>query len=131
MDEEMQIYIDKRLDHWAEWVLKGNWGNRGYPSKNVLYEWIKMGCVISKAKGRQPLPCDEEAEEVERCVIEMAKQRPKIALALRTEYLIRGTMKQKSKCIHSSLAQFKVDLQMAKQWLAGWFSARSLKQICA
>lgn len=129
-DDAMQIYIEKRLDHWAEWVLKGNWGCQGYPTKNILYDWIKMGCVLSstkgkKAKGQLPLlPCDEEAEEIEHCIMEMHKQNPKIALALRLKYLSQGTTHQKSKSIHSSGTQFKAHVNMARQWLAGWFSAR-------
>ena len=130
-DDKMQIYIDKRLDHWAEWVLKGNWSGQGYPIKSILYDFMNLGCVLPKAKGRLPLPYDEDAEEMERCVMQMAKQKPKIAFSLRIQYLTQGTIQQKSKYTHSSLSKFKMDVQMAKQWLTGWFSANFAKSICA
>ena len=131
MNEEIDTsaYLEKRLDHWAQWVLKGNQNGQGYPSKSSLYDWMKMGGVVVQAQSKPPLPCDDDAEEIERCVMEMAKQRPRIALALRMQYLTSGTIQQKSKTTHLSSAQFKINLQMAKQWLAGWFSARFVRRI--
>ena len=133
MNEEMDAsaYLEKRLDHWAQWVLKGTRNNQGYPSKSILYDWMKRGGVVIQAQNKPPLPCDDDAEEIEYCVMQMARQRPRIALALRIQYLTQGTIRQKAKTTHLSFAQFKMDVQMAKQWLTGWFSAHFVRRIKA
>ena len=129
-EKNTSVYLEKRLDHWAEWILKGNQHGQGYPSKSILYDWMKMGGVVVQAQNKPPLPCDEDAEEIEYCVIAMYKQNPRIATALRLKYLSRSTTHQKARDLHSSDTQFKAYVQMAKQWLAGWLSARIERPRC-
>ena len=93
---------------------------------------VKLDLVIFSDTGSEPqfvydyfdrvMPYDEDAEEIEQCVKKMAQQKPKTAEALRIQYLYRGTLHQKAKKINMSDTQFKVYVQMAKQWIAGWIA---------
>jgi hypothetical protein len=115
-------YVEKRLHHWARWYSQGNFNGLGFPSENIAYVLMTVGALI-KSTGAKPLPCDEEAEEIETLVTEMAKHNINMASALRVNYFTRKKARARSDVIDASPAQFKIYIQMAKQWLAGRLSA--------
>ena len=111
-NHDMKSYLEERLDHWARWMLKGQWGGLGYPTQSILYDWLKRGCVGIKMPRSRRVPYNEAAEEIEAYVVELSRQEPKPALALCIYYLSRGTIEHKAKEMRTSLAQFKIYLNM-------------------
>ena len=123
--KSMQKRVEKRLAEWADWMVR-NSINLGYPTQSILYQWLKQGCVtIQRTKSTEkPISFNDSVDEMERCIVELSKQEPKLALALRLEYLTELPIIKKSRKIHISYAQFTIYLRMAKQWLAGRLSRR-------
>jgi hypothetical protein len=122
MSEPFVMYVEERLQQWAEWYSRGNWYGLGYPSCSIEYRLMKEG-VIVKTTGPKPFPSHEEAEEIELLVNEIAKQNEKIALALRCQYFGHRRSRERAKLLGVSYAQFRVYVDLGRQWLAGRLSA--------
>jgi hypothetical protein len=116
-------YVERRLDHWAKWYSSGNSYGLGYPSEKIEYVLMTVGIMV-KSTAAKPVPSDEEAEEIEALVTEMAIQNDKIASALRSQYYGNGLLADRAKKLGISYPQFKIYVDMARQWLAGRLSAR-------
>lgn len=125
MNDEFVKYVEERLHQWAEWYSRGNLYGLGYPSCSMEYRLMTEGIVV-KSTAPKPLPCHEEAEEMEGLVKEMAKQNSHMAIAIRCYYFTYGALRIKAKKLHISHSQFKYYVNMAHQWLAGRMSAVSL-----
>ena len=125
MNKDIQNSIENKLEQWATWYIKSGDYGLGYPSKAVEARIMEHD-VYCRTAGPKYLPSNETAEEIEVLITEMFKQTPKIALALREEYFSRGTLPQKAKNIGVSRSQFKVCVDMAKQWLAGRLSRNNV-----
>ncbi len=121
-DHNFMQYVEKRLDQWVRWFSRGNSYGIGFSSQSIEYTLMTVGIVI-KSTAQRSLPCDEEAEEIEALVVEMAKHNIKMADALRIHYFERKKSRERSDEIDLSATQFKLYVNMAKQWLAGRLSA--------
>jgi hypothetical protein len=127
MDDKFIEYVDQRLDQWATWYSSGNSYGLGYPQRSMEHVLMTEG-VVSKAATPKYLPCNEEAEEIEALVVEMAKQNKKMAFILRYYYFEPGALRAKAENFsadHSSISwkKFKDYVDMARQWMAGRLSA--------
>lgn len=121
-NEDFMAYVENRLEHWASWFNSGNKYGLGFNSETIGYILMTLGVII-KPTGGKPSSVDEDAEEIEALVTEMAKQNNKIAAALRLHYFDRKKSRDRADAIHMSATQFKHHVKMAKQWLAGRLSA--------
>lgn len=121
-EDNFMNYVDKRLDSWARWYSKGNHYGVGYHSETIEYALMTVGVLISSTS-QKPLPCNEEAEEIEEFVTEMSKHDDKIAEALRVHYFKNKKTRERSDELEMSATQFKVYVKFAKHWLAGRLSA--------
>lgn len=124
MNDNMQ-YVEERLQQWAEWYSRGNLFGLGYPPCSLEYRLMTEGVVV-KSTGPRPIACNEEAEEIERFVREIAKQNNKIALALRCQYfgyMGRRKSREHAELLRMSYARFRVYVAMGRQWVAGRLSA--------
>ena len=113
-------YIEQRLKAWANYYLRyGDYG-LGFPKKSLVAT-IMEGTGYTPGQGRAPqsIPENEAAEQMECLVNELALQNAKLATALRAYYFGVGSVKQRAQSIHVSYAHFRVQLDMAIQWLAG------------
>ncbi|MCD6040302.1 MAG: hypothetical protein K0S27_1702 [Gammaproteobacteria bacterium] len=119
--EDFMIYVEKRLEHWAKWFKGGNHPGLGFRSETIEYVLMTVGIMI-KSTGVKPLPFDEDAEEIEALVTEMASYNSKIAAALRIYYFDRRKSRDRAYAIQLSATQFNHYVNMAKQWLAGRLS---------
>jgi hypothetical protein len=128
MNEEFIHYVDRRLDEWANWYSKGNSYGLGYPQRSMEYILMTEGSLI-KYSVPQHLPCNEDAEEIEMLICEMAKQNKTMAYILRYHYFSTGALRGKAKNFSSdytsiSYRKFKEYVDLARQWLAGRLSAK-------
>jgi hypothetical protein len=121
--EDFILYVEKRLEHWAQWFNSGHHHGLGFHSETIEYILMTVGVMI-KSTGTRPLPMDEEAEEIEALVTEMAKYNSKMAAALRIHYFDRKKSRDRADAIQIAASQFKNYVSMAKQWLAGRLSAK-------
>ena len=121
--DDFMEYVEKRLDQWVRWFSHGNSYGIGYSSHSIEYTLMTVGILV-KSTAPKPLPCDEDAEEIEALVVEMAKQNNKMAAALRIHYFDKKKSRARSDEIEVSATQFKLYVNMARQWLAGRLSAR-------
>jgi hypothetical protein len=64
----------------------------------------------------------EKAEEIEKLVREMALQNQSMALALRSYYFNRYSLRKQAKSAGISHTQLKALVDMAKQWVVGRLS---------
>ncbi len=122
-DDNFMNYLEQRLEHWARWYSKGNYSGLGYHSETIEYVLMTVGVVI-KSTAIQPVPCDEEAEEIEALVREMTKHNEKMAMMLRIHYFGSGLVSERAEKLGMSYGRFRVYVDMARQWLAGRLSAR-------
>ena len=125
--ENVGKYVEKRLQEWADWFIRGNTYGIGYPPESFI-TMLEKGITAKKKKTfKIPiLPTNESAEEMEKFVVEMAHQNRQMADALRKYYFGREpTLQLKAKIFGVSGAQFKILLGMARQWLAGRLSVNT------
>ncbi len=116
-------YVQRRLQEWAEWFSRGNFYGLGYPSCSIEYRLMREGS-ITKHSGSRPLPCNTEAEEIEKLVKELSEQNNNLAIALRCFYFTNGSLRVKAKNVAISHVYLKYYVDMAHQWLMGRLSAK-------
>lgn len=121
IDENFLDYVEARLQQWAKWFSHGGFNGLGYPSCSIIYRLMTIG-IINKNTGSQPLPFNEEAEEIEILINEMAKQNKMMADVLRFNYFIEGGARIKAKEFDMPRLKFERYVEMATQWLAGRLS---------
>lgn len=121
-------YIEMRLEEWAKWFSRNDYRHLGYPSESLEFRHLNNGGVIHKNYGSKASFCNVDAEEVEKIIVLMKQVEPKAAAALCQEYLDWRCQSSKAKAIGVSLAQYKVNLALARQWLQGWFCAHFYKK---
>lgn len=113
-------YLEMRLNQWAEWFSRDN-QYLSYPSCSIEYRLMKNGIIVPSTAPKQ-IPCNEEAEEIEALVKEMAEYNNEMALALRLRYFEKGMVKKRHAALNVSYSQFRFYISMARQWLAGRLS---------
>lgn len=114
--------VQTRLEEWAEWYSRGQVYGLGYSSCRLDYRI--MTSVQTHRKGGQSLPSHPAAEEIESWVCEMAQHNQLMALALRAHYFHGGSLRAKAALLKISHTQFKFQVSMGEQWLAGRLSSR-------
>lgn len=117
--ENMLSYVERRLEEWGHWYSHGNLYGLGYPPCSIEYRLMKEGNVRTQPKGQRFLPVNENAEEIEKWVQEMALQNAAMALALRHYYFNRYSLRKQAKEAGISHMQLKALLDMGKQWVVG------------
>ena len=122
IDENFLGYVEERLDQWAKWFSEGNSYGMGYSPCSIEYRLMTVG-IINKSSGPKPLAYNEEAEEIESLICELAKQDKLTAEVLRYHYLQKGSFRDKSKAFNISHNQFSHFVDMAHHWLAGRLTA--------
>src|SRR5688572_12327733 len=120
--EQMLAYVERRLDEWGHWFARGNSYGLGYPSCSIEYRLMREGIVRTQPKGQRHTPINENAEEMEQFVKELALQNQKLALALRDYYVNQCSLRKQAKQAGISHTQLKVWVDMGKQWVIGRLS---------
>ena len=116
----MLARLQARLEAWAEWCTRGGiWGR--YPRQSLEYRLFK-GFGHPAHPGPPFCPSHPEAEEIEAWVVELHRQNPPLAQALRVQYFQAGSSRSKGQCLGISHTQFQLRLKMAEHWLAGRLS---------
>ncbi len=123
-NDYLDEYLESRLCEWAEWLRSGNQLGIGYPRRSIL-ALIKEGKVITK--NRQfcsVIETNDNAEEIENLVREMAQYKRVMAEALRNYYLDRLSLRRCARQFKISHMHYKLYIEMAKQWLIGRLSVK-------
>src|SRR5205823_4172501 len=105
------------------WYSSGNSYGLGYPRRSIEHAMMTEGFSDKTAKSKF-LPSNDEAEEIERFVVEMEKQNKKMGIVLRFHYFEPGALRTQAENFsekHSDISYntFKDYVDMARYWLAG------------
>jgi hypothetical protein len=121
--EQMLLYVERRLDEWANWYSRGNGYGLGYPPCSVEYRLMHEGIVRTSPPGQRPIPVHASAEEIEHLVQMLSRQRPPLADALRDYYFRGGSLREHARASGTSHTKLQRHVQQARHWLAGWLTA--------
>lgn len=129
-DEKTLNYVEYRLQQWADWYTRGNLYGIGYPSTSTEYRLMTEGNIV-RNPGAILAPTHDGAEEMEILVKKMSEQNRVMALVLRCHYFTHDSLRLKANYlkkydIHISHNHFKQYVDMAKQWIIGYFSSHTL-----
>lgn len=120
----MDKYVEHRLTQWAKWYRHHD-EHLGYPKESLESRHLTNGGVTHSNLGKPVLPCNPVAEDLERIITFMRQHDEKISKALCQEYLSCMEQSYKARGLGISLAQFKIQVALARQWLKGWFWANN------
>ena len=115
----LDTYLEDRLLEWGEWLKTGNYYNIGYPRQSSIAMFAEGRCINQGLKSRPTLDTHEAAEEMEKLVTTMAHYNPLMANCLRRYYLDQLSLRSSAQKMGVSHTQFKLYVQLAKQWLVG------------
>lgn len=121
MTNDFMIYLEYRLDQWAQWYSVYAYG-LGYPPCSNEYHFMTVGILVPSSKVPDTGYTNYEAEEIEDLVKQMAQFNSVMAEALRCHYFVSGALRSKCKRLHMSHTHFKHCVDMAHHWLAGRLS---------
>jgi hypothetical protein len=110
-------YVEKRLEGWARWFSMHNDPGLGFHSYTREYVLMTLGTIVQTNTIKQ-MPCDEEAEEIEYYVSEMARYDEKLAKILCTHYIGKGPVSDRAKKLGLSYSRFRSCVDMARHWMA-------------
>jgi DNA-directed RNA polymerase specialized sigma subunit len=120
---DIDDYLETRLLEWAEWLSTGNHFNIGYQRESsiAMFSEGKSICRNDKAI-KTNVDTNEQAEQIEKMVCEMAQYKPIMSDCLRHQYLHQKSLRDSAKKLGISHTQYKLYVQMAKLWLVGRLS---------
>jgi hypothetical protein len=119
MANDMDCYVEHRLQEWANWYARNQDCGLGYPRRSIEGRLLDEGGFLTKSKGYRRELTHPGAEEIEKLIGEMSAYNRDLAKAIREEYIKNNTQAGKAKSLSISLSQFKLYLKMAKAWLSG------------
>lgn len=123
MSYDINAYVEYRLDSWATWYTQHSDLGLGYPKQSIEARLLYGdGILVNHQYGRHEVMCNDDAEEIEKMVLELNKQNERLAKVLREQYFGQGTAKRKAERLKMSYESFKMQLDLAKQWLTGRLS---------
>ena len=115
----VDAYLEARLQEWAEWLRTGNFLNIGYQRQSSIAMFSEGKSINQSGKLKTTVDVNVEAEEIEKMITEMARYKPIMADCLRYHYLNQQSLRNSAKKLGVSHTQYKLYVQMAKQWLVG------------
>ena len=110
-------YIDRRLNIWACWANEYHL-SIGYPQSTAEGRWSKQG-EVSTSSCKQTESTNDEAEEIEKYLVLLRQFQPKVFDVLKTEYMARGSQKNKSFFLNISHCKYKNYLKSGRLWMGG------------
>ena len=121
---ETALYLEIRLQEWAQWCRWGEQTGLGYPSQSTLH-LFREGKVIDRTKGQRWEPEQASAEEFEGWVLLLSKTYPLEAQTLRDYYAHHQPKDSLAKAYGVSVRTIESRLQAAKLWLEGCLIGRN------
>ncbi len=118
-ENPFDAYLERRLQEWAEWLKTGNFLNIGYHRQSSIAMFHQGKAINQNRKSKASVDAHEDAEEIEKMIVQMKNYKPLMADCLRHYYLSQMSLRESAKKFGISHAQYGVYLQMAKQWLIG------------
>ena len=116
-ENQLDDYLEYRLQEWGEWLNTGNFLNIGYQRQSSIAMFIDGKSINQSNTFCKSVDINQSAEEMEKFVVEMAKYKPSMAEALRFHYLQHLSFRESAKRLNISYTQYNLYLQMAKAWL--------------
>jgi len=118
-ENPMDVYLERRLQEWAEWLKTGNSLNIGYQRQSSIAMFHEGKTINSAGKPTRGVETHEEAEEMEKMIAQMSRYKPIMADCLRNYYLNQLSLRNGSKRLGISHVEYRINVHMAKQWLCG------------
>ncbi len=92
--DTMGPYVRRRLEAWGdEFALARDCEYLGHQSQNLLYVLMQHRGMPGRATGFKPLEVNQEAQQIEDIVLEIARHNPAMGWVLRAYYCGRGRRK--------------------------------------
>ena len=115
--KSFNIYFEKRLNHWARWVVNINTGLIGYPPESSIASFHKNGFDHNRPKTSSIPIHDPMAEEVNTGINRMRTVNPLYTDAIYSYYIT--PKKPKELAVDRGIAPrtFRERLFKAKCWL--------------
>jgi len=117
----IDIYLESRLQEWAEWLRTGNFLNIGYQRQSSIAMFAEGKSINQTRKSKMTVDVNLQAEEIEKMISEMAQYKSIMADCLRYHYLHQQSLRKSAKKLGILHMQYKLHVQMAKQWLGFCF----------
>ena len=114
----VDAYLENRLQEWAEWLSTGNHLNIGYQRQSSIAMFTEGKSINRNNKIiKTNIDINEQAEEIEKMVSEMAQYKSILSDCLRYQYLNQKSLRDSANKLGISHTQYKLYVQMAKLWL--------------
>jgi hypothetical protein len=118
--------IDKKVEfclrEWAHWCTRKEYDGVGWPSISPL---VKIGQNRGDLYGGVMPEIHAVAEEIEKIVVKLSEQRKDYALALRSYYCGRGTVRVKAATLDISTTVYLRTVEKAKERITGYIESLS------
>ena len=112
-------YTEKRLEQWGAWARQHTSAGLGYPKRSIEGRLKEDGGVLPSTNTRGSLLAHEEAEEIERLVIELSQYFYEQAEVVKVEYLIYEPLNFKAKRLSMSRSTYITYRDLAMAWIDG------------
>lgn len=112
--------LERRLQHWAAWIISINMNESGWPSESVISRIMQQGCfTIDHNKARtSSIPIyNTRAEETNTHINQMKLEFPKYADAIYHYYISIKKTKELAEERNISARTFRQRVHDAKIWL--------------
>ena len=113
----LNTYVDHRLERWAEWVARRNDDALGFPHQSIYTRLMQRD---SSAVTTPEI--NEEAWEVEQCVMAVKAVNTQLHLVIIEEYLRTKTKEQRYKACSCCEKTYYNRLARAQQLVLGYLN---------
>lgn len=126
IDRTLDIYVDHKLKKWGRWYLTILLDGLGYPKKSIEGKLLDGGGLLIKSTAPYHIPEDEDCEEIEEILSEMASYKKELAFAIRVKYT-SSNLKKTLIAHKMPYPTFNKHFGEAKAWIASRFSPRIIQ----
>lgn len=114
-----KINIEKRLERWGRWCVKGGLGLSGYASNTNIERYKNNGGLVAVASGPKTEPVDEQSILIEKIVGRLRNNRHDLAEVLVCRYVQQDSFTVIANSLRVSERTAKDYLARGKMWVEG------------
>lgn len=119
----IDMYLDRRLREWANWIVDIKMGNLGYPKESLISKVMLLGMIVRSGTSKPPIS-NPRAEHVGYWLARMGQTYPHYYEAVALCYLNPNIPSRfLAKELNISKSNFNERVKDGKIWLSGWLDA--------
>lgn len=118
-DINLSEIVEGMLDDWARWSVTGLNNGLGYSRLSNIGLIIENGGLIIHSNWPKYLPDHPTAEEMDKWIVELSKEKPTEADALVRYYLTTFCKEIIARKLGISVRMLEIRIKTAKTWLEG------------